>query len=163
MGYGGWMSTQFPPEDLPPQQLLKAYKELEERHREYLAKAAEEMASLKATHFQEVSRLNAQYTELEKEHKKFKTLHAKNSEIFLEDYAPDERLGFYKSKKHPEWGFFCGNCLPKGIAAHVRRFVDHKFGPSYECNCCGKRIDDPDNPPPPPPPREPRRNPRGLW
>lgn len=122
-----------PVEDLTPKQLLDAYKEQEIAFGQFKTQAAEEKSGIEKAHADTVRNLKAQYAELEKEHAKFKALHAKNPEIFLTDY--EHHNGLYVNKAHPEWGYFCGNCLPKGSAVHMR-----ECDAGWQCNACPNFI-----------------------
>jgi hypothetical protein len=67
----------------------------------------------------------------------------KNPEILLEHYDYIDPPGLYKSKTHPERGFFCSRCLPNGTPAQMTK-QEH----GWQCNVCPNFKNNPNNPPP---------------
>lgn len=138
----------IPLEDLTTAQLIQRYQELSLRHQqlevelsELKTKTAEEKAGIEKAHADTVRSLKAQYVALESEHEKLVSLNLKNPLVLAEEFDYDESLGFYRSKKHPERGYYCGSCLPQGTAAQMR-----KRDRTWVCNVCGKGFSEQDNP-----------------
>jgi len=120
-------------ESLTFTQLLQKHKELQIAYSDLKTKAAVEKAQVEKTHADAMRGLRTKHTELENEYKKFKSLHAKEPAIFLADY--EHKNGLYINKAHPEWGYFCGGCIPRGIAANMR-----KCDAGWQCNACPNFI-----------------------
>ena len=140
-----------PLEDLTNAQFIQRYKELEAEFGNFKSKTAEEKAATEKAHAEAVGKLEKRYAELEQKQAELenknadlKALHATNPNVFLADYTHIETLGLHTNKAHPEWGYFCGGCLPKGIAAQMRK-CEH----GWQCNGCQNYIEDPANPRPP--------------